>query len=253
MKTDYVKIQIVRESIAVQPSQEEIHQAGYMLYAANDVGIPTQERRNIYTGVKVKLPEGVIGWITGLVSLSIHHAIDVSTMVIDSSFSGQISLVVINNSKKPFTNRKGDRLARMTFGLQMEVDVKESAPPLAGPTKKKPKFKPSKNVQSTLSAKAINPMQKQLQIDAQSRFLSRRQDQLIKLSVNCSFYLKPYESRLVYVPIRPSHELVLHPALHPHIKISAGVQPANQFLRLHIRNISDQLIHIMDRMNLSCF
>ena len=102
MKTNYGKIQIVRESIAVQPSREEIHQAGYMLYAANDVYTPAQERRIIHTGVKVKLPEGVIGWITGLVSLSIHYAIDISTMVIDSSFSGQVSLVVINNSKKTF-------------------------------------------------------------------------------------------------------------------------------------------------------
>ena len=228
MKTDYGKIQIVRESIAVQPShREEIHQAGYMLYAANDVEIPAQERRIIYTGVKVKLPEGVIGWITGLVSLSIHHAIDVSTMVIDSSFSGQVSLVVINNSKKPFTIRKGDRLARMTFGSQMEVDVTESAPPHAGPTKKKTKFKPSTDVQRTLSAKAINPMHKQLQLEAKAKFLPRRQDHLIKLPVNRSFYLKPYESRLVYMPIKASHEIVLHPALHPHIKISAGVQPAN--------------------------
>ena len=55
------------------------------------------------------------------------------------------------------------------------------------------------------------------------------------------------------MPIKASHELVLHPALHPHIKISAGVQPANQFLRFHIRNMSDQMIHIMDRMNLSYF
>ena len=69
----------------------------------------------------------------------------------------------------------------MTFGSQMEVDVTDSTPPLAGPTKKKPKSKPSKDVQRTLSAKAINPMQEQLQLEAKAKFLPRRQDQIIKL------------------------------------------------------------------------
>ena len=62
----------------------------------------------------------------------------------------------------------------------------------------------------------------------------------------------PYESQLIYMPINSFRELVLHSTLHSDIKICTGVQPINQFLRLHIRNISDHIIHVVDRMNLLC-
>ena len=70
--------------------------------------------------------------------------------------------------------------------------------------------------------------------------------------MNRSFYLKPNETRLVFMLIKSTHDLILHLASHPSLKIPIGCQEASQFLKLYVRNISHGMIHIIDRMNLSC-
>ena len=80
-----------------------------------------------------------------------------------------------------------------------------------------------------------------------------RQDNIVKLPINRSFYLKPGDVMLSYVPMRSSHDVILHPALHPTPKASSGLQKAGQFTRFYVKNISAEMVHVVDKVNLTCF
>ena len=123
-KPKHGKIRLFTEDKNSQPPITE-HQdtSGLILTAAYDVDIPAKSRRLVYTGLKCEIPTGTVGWVTGLSGLAISKMIDVTPMILDTSYHGQISLIVHNHNDKTYTLKAGDRIVVLTFGLQSTAQI----------------------------------------------------------------------------------------------------------------------------------
>ena len=75
------------------------------------------ERARIPTGIAVALPDGYEAQIRPRSGLAAHHGITLlnSPGTIDADYRGEIGLIVINHGSKPFTVKRGMRLAQMVI------------------------------------------------------------------------------------------------------------------------------------------
>ena len=73
------------------------------------------EIRLIPTGLAVSVPRGYEAQIRPRSGLALKHGIGMvnSPGTIDSDYRGEIGIIVINWGRKPFTIRRGDRIAQM--------------------------------------------------------------------------------------------------------------------------------------------
>lgn len=112
MNNEIVKISLCEN--AIQPSKGSPGAAGYDMHALveNETVIQPGDRKLINTGVKISLPPDCYARIASRSGLSL-LGIDIAAGVIDSDYTGCIHALVVNNSKKPFTVKQGDRIAQM--------------------------------------------------------------------------------------------------------------------------------------------
>lgn len=71
------------------------------------------ERQLISTGVSMSIPHGNYGKIEARSSLAIRNGIIVGGGVIDSDYTGEIKVILINTGNMPFVINKGDRIAQL--------------------------------------------------------------------------------------------------------------------------------------------
>jgi dUTP pyrophosphatase len=87
------------------------------------------EIRLIPTGLAVAIPPGYEGQVRPRSGLALKNGISLvnSPGTIDSDYRGEIGLAVINLGPKPFTVRRGDRLAQLVINriYQAEIQVVE--------------------------------------------------------------------------------------------------------------------------------
>ena len=81
--------------------------------------------RLIPTGLIVSIPLGYEGQIRPRSGLALRHGIGMVNApgTIDSDYRGEIGIVVINWGKKPFTIRRGDRIAQMIISKVCRVEI----------------------------------------------------------------------------------------------------------------------------------
>jgi dUTP pyrophosphatase len=103
--------------------------AGMDLCAAikEDLVLNKGELILIPTGFAIALPEGFEGQIRPRSGLAIKHGIGLinSPGTIDTDYRGEIKIAVINLGGKPYTFRRGDRIAQMvikkTYFARLEI------------------------------------------------------------------------------------------------------------------------------------
>ena len=106
--------------------------AGMDLFAAvdGDLTIQPQEAVLVPTGLAVAIPEGFEGQVRARSGLAVAHGLAVINApgTIDSDYRGEIKVALINLGKKPFTIRRGDRIAQMIINrvYRVQWDLKES-------------------------------------------------------------------------------------------------------------------------------
>ncbi|MFC1535051.1 dUTP diphosphatase [Thermodesulfobacteriota bacterium] len=83
------------------------------------------EIKLISTGLAVSIPDGYEGQIRPRSGLALKHGIGMVNTpgTIDSDYRGEIGIIVINWGHKPFTIRRGDRIAQMIIGKVYRVDI----------------------------------------------------------------------------------------------------------------------------------
>jgi len=87
---------------AIVPTKATPGAAGWDLYSAESVVIPSGQWLAVETGIAVAIPEYHVGFIWPRSGLSVKHGIDVLAGVIDSDYRGGIAAVLVNHSDKPF-------------------------------------------------------------------------------------------------------------------------------------------------------
>ena len=119
---------------------------GYDLYAIEDVTVPVGCVCEIRTGVHLALPVGMFAQINtrssyGKQGILLHHG------VIDSGYTGEVSIFVMNLAKPvddkglqliaPFVIKKGDKIGQLLFHKAERVNIKQiSELPKTGETER---------------------------------------------------------------------------------------------------------------------
>lgn len=120
-----ITIPIVNESDFPLPKFETILSSGMDLRAfiKAPITLGTLEKTIIKTGIKIELPSGFEGQIRPRSGLAYKHGITVlnSPGTIDSDYRGDISVIIINLSKKDYTISPGDRIAQIVISSYEKV------------------------------------------------------------------------------------------------------------------------------------
>jgi dUTP pyrophosphatase len=121
-----LKVKIVNKSKHPLPSYATVGSAGMDLRANLDAPLTLQplERALIPTGLYVQLPKGYEGQIRARSGLSIKKGITLINGVgtLDSDYTGEIKLGVVNLSNEPYTIADGERLAQLVVARYEQVE-----------------------------------------------------------------------------------------------------------------------------------
>lgn len=120
-----IKVKKVHE-LAIIPKRNNHTDAGADLYAVEQIEIPPLSRRIVSTGICVEIPEGFYGRIAPRSGLAVKNGIDVLAGVCDSSYRGEIKVVLYNtDTEKSFPITFGDKIAQMIIEQHFNFDLEE--------------------------------------------------------------------------------------------------------------------------------
>ena len=100
---------------AILPTRAHENDAGLDLYAAEQVGIPVLGRNLVGTGIAVAIPPGHVGYITPRSGLAHSNGITVLNApgTVDSGYTGEIKVNLINHGQAPYLVQPGERIAQL--------------------------------------------------------------------------------------------------------------------------------------------
>lgn len=108
------------------PEYATPHSAGMDVRAflTEDVILAPGERALIPTGLRVQLPEGFELQIRPRSGLALKSGITLLNTpgTIDADYRGEIGVIMVNLSDKPFTVHDGDRIAQMVLARYVRID-----------------------------------------------------------------------------------------------------------------------------------
>ena len=105
-------------SDAIIPEYQIEGDAGCDLFSVEDVFIDPGDMKSVGTGIAIELPEkNIEAQIRSRSGLAKNNRVCVlnSPGTIDSTYRGEISILLINLGKEKFMVKKGDRIAQMVF------------------------------------------------------------------------------------------------------------------------------------------
>ncbi len=118
MKISYKKL--TKE--AVKPEQANPADTGFDLFSTEYVTLEPGQRKLISTGISLDIPEGYYGRIAPRSGLAVKKGIDVMAGVIDSTYRGEVKILLIN------LNFEGYNLTpsvyESMFGSGNKIDIK---------------------------------------------------------------------------------------------------------------------------------
>ena len=121
-------VNIVNTSNNPLPAYETKASAGMDLRAFLPDGpviLEPMQRSLVPTGLYMEIPEGYEGQVRPRSGLAIKSGITVlnSPGTIDADYRGQVCVILINLSDKPFTINSGDRIAQIIFAKCEQADL----------------------------------------------------------------------------------------------------------------------------------
>lgn len=94
------------------PLRATMQSAGFDLFSAENLVIPSLDSRLIDTGIGFTVPEGTYGRIAPRSSLAL-KGIDVFAGVVDRDYRDSVKVLLMNHSAHNFKVSKGDRIAQL--------------------------------------------------------------------------------------------------------------------------------------------
>jgi dUTP pyrophosphatase len=111
---------------AKTPAKANLSDAGYDLCSLEQVVIRPGRRLVISTGIAVEMPrENMVGLIWPRSGLSTRLGIDVLAGVIDSGYTGEIKVCLLNTSEDPVLLEAGSKIAQIIFQEHLTFDFQE--------------------------------------------------------------------------------------------------------------------------------
>lgn len=112
-----ITIRTVLDEGAVAPAYAHPTDSGMDLRSNEDVWLQPMERRKVKSGVHMAIPEGFEGQVRPRSSVAANQGVTVVNTpgTVDSHYRGDITIPLINLSKKPVVVHKGDRIAQLVI------------------------------------------------------------------------------------------------------------------------------------------
>jgi len=107
---------------ATLPERATSGAAGYDLFAVADCVIPKDRHTLVSIGIQIDIPPNTYGRIAPRSSMSL-KGIDVGAGVIDSDYTGDIRVLLINRSTTDYCIKKGDRIAQLILECVATPDI----------------------------------------------------------------------------------------------------------------------------------
>lgn len=127
---DKITVKIINESSNDLPQYATPYAAGMDLRAnlKKPVTLQPLERRLIPTGIRIELPEGYECQIRPRSGLALKSGITVLNTpgTIDADYRGEIGVILVNLSDKPFTVNHGERICQMVVARHASVEWQPS-------------------------------------------------------------------------------------------------------------------------------
>lgn len=112
-KTSHIKLIKIHPD-AQTPYRQHSTDAGADLHSVENTEIPPLGRRLIKTGLVLEIPVGFYGRIAPRSGLAVKKGVDVLAGVVDSSYRGEICVVLYNTDPyESLVINKGDRVAQL--------------------------------------------------------------------------------------------------------------------------------------------
>ena len=106
---DFVKL----SSNIKTPTKATQFSVGLDIYSPNDYTIEPQSQLVIPTGLQVKIPQRHYGHLFSESGLAMQHSIHVGAGIIDSDYTGEIKILLLNLGTKPFQILTGNAIAQL--------------------------------------------------------------------------------------------------------------------------------------------
>ena len=100
---------------AISPHQATPGSVGYDLYTPIDFQIQPKEQKTVFTDLAITPPEGYYAQLMSKSGLTILYELEVKAGVIDPDFTGNIGVVLKNNSDQPIERLVGKQIAQLLF------------------------------------------------------------------------------------------------------------------------------------------
>lgn len=122
-----IKIKKISDE-AIAPSCHHKGDAGFDLRSVEEIVLKPGERVKVKTGVAMEIPEGYAGLVWDRSGMAANHGIKTMAGVVDSSYRGEISVVLVNLSDKDLKIEKGHKIAQMLVQKveNPEIEIVES-------------------------------------------------------------------------------------------------------------------------------
>jgi dUTP pyrophosphatase len=89
--------------------------AGLDLFAIEGMSVASGERTSIPTGLAMEIPRGFVGMIWDRTGVSLKKGLKVIGGVVDSSYRGDVKVLMANISSDPVEIMQGDKIAQMVI------------------------------------------------------------------------------------------------------------------------------------------
>ena len=100
---------------AIAPHRATPGSVGYDLFMPYNFEIQPQEQKIIFTDLAVSVPKGYYVQLMSKSGLTVSYELEVKAGVIDPNFTGNLGVVLKNNSNKYFKRTALDPIAQLLF------------------------------------------------------------------------------------------------------------------------------------------
>ena len=122
---EHIKVKIINESGNLLPAYETPSSAGMDVRArlSEPLTLAPLQRALVPTGLRIQLPQGYECQVRPRSGLALKHGISLVNTpgTIDADYRGEIGIIVINLSDKPYTITDGERIAQLVIKSYVHV------------------------------------------------------------------------------------------------------------------------------------
>lgn len=110
-----MKIKVALDKGAYMPEHAHKLDAGYDLKTPEQVIIPAMSEAKIDTGVHMEIPAGYFGKLESKSGLNVNYHLDCPGGVIDSGYTGSITVIINNRGTETYGFKAGDKIVQIVI------------------------------------------------------------------------------------------------------------------------------------------